>query len=145
MERLSTVATGSTSVRTLGFHGRLAVRLRGLAFDDWQRLGLELTFRNASATLAGVPAERIVNLQVSKRQRSCATAGEQHPLEYPGGFAFQQRRWRAAERRHPTGHERLGSPTLQTPQDPILLPWVCFRGDGFPKPFCRGRAGGTPL
>jgi hypothetical protein len=73
VERLSTVATGSTSVRTLGFHGRLAVRLRGLAFDDWQRLGLELTFRNASATLAGVPAERIVNLQVSKRQRSCAT------------------------------------------------------------------------
>jgi hypothetical protein len=35
-------------------------------------------------------------------------------------FGFQQRRWRAAERRHPTGRERLGSPTLQTLQDPIL-------------------------
>jgi hypothetical protein len=33
--------------------------------------------------------------------------------------------WRAAERRHPTGHERTGSPTLQTLQEPILLlPWV---------------------
>jgi hypothetical protein len=27
----------------------------------------------------------------------------------------------AAERRHPTGRERMGSPTLQTLQDPILL------------------------
>jgi hypothetical protein len=34
----------------------------------------------------------------------------------------------AAERRHTT--ERMGSPTLQTLQDPIL-PWVCFRGGGF--------------
>ena len=40
-----------------------------------------------------------------------------------GGFR------RAAERRHPTNRERMGSPTLQTLQDPILmLPWVCFRG-----------------
>jgi hypothetical protein len=46
----------------------------------------------------------------------------------------QQRRWRAAERRHPTGRERMGSPTLQTFQDPLLLlPWVCFRGGGFPS------------
>jgi hypothetical protein len=37
------------------------------------------------------------------------------------------------ERGHPTGRERTGSPTLQTLQDPILLlPWVCFRGGGFP-------------
>jgi hypothetical protein len=29
----------------------------------------------------------------------------------------------------------MGSPTLQTLQDPILLlPWVCFRGGGFPNP-----------
>jgi hypothetical protein len=49
---------------------------------------------------------------------------------------FQQRRWRAAERRHPTGRERTGSPTLQTHQDPILLlPWLCFRGGGFPTRF----------
>jgi hypothetical protein len=41
----------------------------------------------------------------------------------------QQLAWRAAERRHPTGRERMGSPSLQTFQDPILLlPWVCFRG-----------------
>jgi hypothetical protein len=44
-----------------------------------------------------------------------------------GAFGFQQRRWRAAERRHPTDRERMGSPTLQTLQDPILLgAWVCF-------------------
>jgi hypothetical protein len=50
-------------------------------------------------------------------------------------FGFQQRRWRAAERRHPAGHERMGSPTLQTLQDPILLlPWLCSRGGGFPNP-----------
>jgi hypothetical protein len=43
--------------------------------------------------------------------------------------------WRAPERRHATGRERLGSPTLQTLQEPILLlPWVCFRGGGFPNP-----------
>ena len=28
-----------------------------------------------------------------------------------------------------TGRERMGSPTMQTPQDPILLlPWLCFPG-----------------
>jgi hypothetical protein len=32
------------------------------------------------------------------------------------------------ERRHRTG---IGSPTLQTLQDPVLLlPWACFRGGG---------------
>jgi hypothetical protein len=31
---------------------------------------------------------------------------------------------RAAERRYPTGRERMGSPTLQTLQDSILL-WLC--------------------
>jgi hypothetical protein len=30
------------------------------------------------------------------------------------GLGFQQRRWITAERRHPTGRERMGSPTLQT-------------------------------
>ena len=44
-----------------------------------------------------------------------------------------QRRWRASERRHPTGRKRIDSPTLQTLQYPILLlPWACFRG-GFPN------------
>jgi hypothetical protein len=39
-----------------------------------------------------------------------------------------EQQWRAAERRHPTGRERMGSPALQTRQYPILLtPWVCFR------------------
>jgi hypothetical protein len=36
----------------------------------------------------------------------------------------QQAPWRAAGRRHPTGRERMGSHTLYTLQDPILLrPW----------------------
>ena len=49
------------------------------------------------------------------------------------GFGFRQ--FRAAERGHPTGRERMGSPALQTHQDPILLlPWLCFRCDGFPNP-----------
>jgi hypothetical protein len=39
------------------------------------------------------------------------------------GFGWQQRRWRAAERHHPTGRERMGSPTLQTLQEPIFC---CF-------------------
>ena len=31
--------------------------------------------------------------------------------------------------RHPTGREKMGSPTLQTHQDPILLlPWLWFEG-----------------
>jgi hypothetical protein len=43
-----------------------------------------------------------------------------------------------AERRHPTGRERMSSPTLKTLQDPILLlPWVCFRRSGFPNPSFR--------
>jgi hypothetical protein len=33
----------------------------------------------------------------------------------------------------------MGSSTLQTLQDPILLlPWVCFRGGGFPNPVFEG-------
>jgi hypothetical protein len=43
--------------------------------------------------------------------------------------------WREAERGHLPGRERMGSPTLQTLQDPILLlRRVCFRGGGFPNP-----------
>jgi hypothetical protein len=46
--------------------------------------------------------------------------------------------WRAAERRHPTGRERMGSPTLQTLQDPILLlSGACFQGGGVPNPRLR--------
>jgi hypothetical protein len=49
---------------------------------------------------------------------------------------WASRRWRAAERRYPTGRERMGSPTLQSLQDPILLlPWSCFRADDFPNPW----------
>jgi hypothetical protein len=41
------------------------------------------------------------------------------------GFGIQQRRWIAAERRHPTDRERMGLSALHTIQDPILLlPWV---------------------
>jgi hypothetical protein len=48
-------------------------------------------------------------------------------------MGFQQRRWRAAERGHPTGRERIDSATIQTLHDPILLaPWLGFRGGGFP-------------
>jgi hypothetical protein len=51
------------------------------------------------------------------------------------GFGFQQRGWRAAERRLYIDRERMGSPTLQTLEYPILLPpSLCFRGGGFPKP-----------
>jgi hypothetical protein len=39
-----------------------------------------------------------------------------------------------SSRAHRTGRERMGSPTLQRLQGPILLPWVCFRGGGFPFP-----------
>jgi hypothetical protein len=50
------------------------------------------------------------------------------------GLGRQQRRWRAAERRHPTGCERMGSSTLQTLQEPILLPpCASFRDGGFPN------------
>ena len=46
----------------------------------------------------------------------------------------------AVECFHPTGRERMVTPTLQTLQDPILLlPWVCFRGGGFPLT-CPARA-----
>jgi hypothetical protein len=47
--------------------------------------------------------------------------------------ASRSTRERAAERRCPTGRERTGSLTMQTLQDPIL-PWLCFRGGGFPNP-----------
>jgi hypothetical protein len=47
-------------------------------------------------------------------------------------FARLRRWWRAAERRHPSGRERMGSPTLQTLQYPILLlPCLCFRVAAF--------------
>jgi hypothetical protein len=47
------------------------------------------------------------------------------------GWGFQ---WRAAERGHPTGRERTGSPTLQLLQDPILLqPWGLLSRCGFSR------------
>jgi hypothetical protein len=75
VERMSTIASSSAAIQTLGFYGRLAVRFRGLAYEDWERLGMELIFRNASATIAGVPAERIVNLQAG------ASMGRRHLLQ----------------------------------------------------------------
>ena len=52
------------------------------------------------------------------------------------GFGFKQRH----PHRHVTGRDRMGLPTLQPLQDPIvLLPWVCFRGAAFlTLPVCRG-------
>jgi hypothetical protein len=47
------------------------------------------------------------------------------------GFGLQAVRWRAAERRHCTGREGTGSPTLQTLQEPILLPPLL---SSFPNP-----------
>jgi hypothetical protein len=49
---------------------------------------------------------------------------EPHPIDVIDRFlltSFQVRRPHAAERRHPAGRERMGFPTLQTLQDPILL------------------------
>ena len=41
--------------------------------------------------------------------------------------------------------ERIGSPTLQTLQEPILrTPWVCFRGGGFPNPRANAGVDTTP-
>jgi hypothetical protein len=43
-------------------------------------------------------------------------------------FSGNQVDLRRANRLKPTGRERMGSPTLQTLQDPILrTPWVFFR------------------
>jgi hypothetical protein len=44
-------------------------------------------------------------------------------------------RWRAAERRQPTGRERMDSSTQETLQDPILLrPWLCFLPEALTTP-----------
>jgi hypothetical protein len=62
----------------------------------------------------------------SKRMESASAVGA------PKQFGLQCG-WGAAERRHPTGRERMGSTTLQALSDPILLlPWVSFQGGGFP-------------
>jgi hypothetical protein len=50
------------------------------------------------------------------------------------GFGVQQRRWRAAECGHPSRPREDG---LTHPEDAskiqsLLLPWLCFRGGGFP-------------
>jgi hypothetical protein len=51
----------------------------------------------------------------------------QFPIPPSGGEGFG-----SAERRHLTGRERTGSPTLQTLQYPILLlPWLCFEAAAF--------------
>jgi hypothetical protein len=43
--------------------------------------------------------------------------------------------WRgSAEHHHPTGCEKTGWSTLQTPQEPILLPWLCFEVHLLPNP-----------
>jgi hypothetical protein len=44
------------------------------------------------------------------------------------GFDFQRLRGREQSGVRPLCRERMGSHTMQTLQDPILLlPWVCFR------------------
>jgi hypothetical protein len=62
-----------------------------------------------------------------------------HPSQHP--HATRARSLQSMEiasgeqqRRHRTDRESMDSTTLQTLQDPILLlPWVCFRGGGFPN------------
>jgi hypothetical protein len=50
-------------------------------------------------------------------------------------FRVSAARGEGGEGCRPTGRERMGSPTMQALQDPILLlPWVCFRGGGFSNP-----------
>jgi hypothetical protein len=45
-----------------------------------------------------------------------------------------------SRRATPQARERMGSPTLQTLQDSILLtPWLCFRGGGLPNPCSASR------
>jgi hypothetical protein len=50
---------------------------------------------------------------------SCADSDEGSGFVFPAAWVL--RGWRAAERRRRTGRARMGSPTLHTLQDPILL------------------------
>jgi hypothetical protein len=51
-------------------------------------------------------------------------------FRFPGGAGGEQ-----PSVATPTGRKRMGSPTLQTLQEPILLtPWLSFRRGGFPNP-----------
>ena len=61
--------------------------------------------------------------------------GGVHVPRHPG-FRLPAPPTRAAERRRPTGRERMSFSTMhQTLQDPILLlPWVCFVGSPNPLP-----------
>jgi hypothetical protein len=58
----------------------------------------------------------------------CTDLGFGTSLSTPWHAGFYQCGWRAAERRHPTGRERMGHANLRTLQDPILLkPWLRSR------------------
>jgi hypothetical protein len=57
-----------------------------------------------------------------------------------GGLPFLAARVESqAEHLHPTGRERMTSPSLQTLQQPMVLkPWLSFRGHGNPNPLVQG-------
>jgi hypothetical protein len=77
---------------------------------------------------------------------SSLESGEEGERQRPRlGFGCQQRRWRAAERHHPTGCERMGTAALQTLQEPILLlPRSAFEGSSQTPTHARRRTHPVP-
>jgi hypothetical protein len=97
------------------------------------------TSSRATTSTTRPPSARSTALQnVVNRLTAAADGAHRPPLHHPPLARFRY----PEQRRHLTGRERIGQPTLQTLQDPILLlPWLCFRGGGFPN--SNSRRGGT--
>jgi hypothetical protein len=76
----------------------------------------------------GAPKKRMSSPPAPAATGYCIHAGSRTCRQAEPRLGF---RWRPAERGHPTGRERMGSSTLQTLPDPILLlPWSAFDDGG---------------
>jgi hypothetical protein len=117
---------GGTGHETLN---GMALQVQGGAREPVESLYLTGSFTSAAATFGTDSAFQPYTEVLAAANGTADTFVIKVRL-----FRFQlQQCGEKQQRRHPTDRERMGSPTLQTRQDPTLLrPWVCSRGGGFP-------------
>jgi hypothetical protein len=108
------------------FPGFLVEDITSSVMGDWYPILLMATFNAMDVVGKFMPIHPRLREDSSFLLRTVL-------CRFEPALGFQQREWGAAERRHPTGRETMGSSTLQTLQEPILLTLPVVQGV-----FCAG-------